>query len=355
MNGDATTSGSKPPTVYDVAKRAGVSIATVSSTFRRPETVREATRQIVIAAVNELGYVPSASARGLADGRTAVIGLLSYDYFLDATAAAPDPEADMLRDFPLYADEVQRGMELECWQRGYALMIGGPSRGYLTPATDIAGRVDGLAVFPQTLPEDELARIARRIPVIALSEPPHQDLLSHITVENRAGMRSITEHLIQEHGARRLVFVGGLNPAEATARFDGFRDALEAAGLHPPDAPLVPTDFLEGGPRPTFDLPNFTELPDGFVCATDEAALVLMERLRERGIRVPHDVAVTGFDGIAAGRVVEPPLTTVRQPMLEIGRSAVRILVEMIESQAAPTALELPVTLAVRQSCGCGQ
>lgn len=347
----------KPATVYDVAREAGVSIATVSSTFRRPDIVREATRRRVVDAANQLGYVPSANARGLAKGRTSVLGLLSYDYFIDdpATDSAMSDANHGLRDFPLYVDEVQRGMELECWQRGYALMIGGgPGGTSLTPATDIAGRVDGLAVFPQTLPRDELVRVARNTPVVALSEPPRDDALSHVAVDNRGGSRSVTEHLIKVHGARRLLFVGGLNPAEASARFEGFRDALEAAHLPVPGQPLVPADYLDDGPRPTFDLPDIGELPDAFVCSTDEAALVLMERLAEQGVRVPQDVAVTGFDGIAAGRVSIPALTTVRQPMIEIGRSAVRILIDMIEARDfKPATVELPVSLVVRSSCGC--
>lgn len=357
----------KAATVYDVAEKAGVSIATVSMTFRRPDRVKPATRELVHEAARSLHYVPSASARGLADGRTGALGLFSFDYLLRAEAVqrsslradgvtlvreGPD---ERCREFPLYVDEIQRGMELACWERGYALMIGGASHATApTTVTDIAGRVDGLAVFPQTVPTESLERIAGRIPVVAVSQPAHDDRLSHITVDNRGGTRAVTEHLIRDHGRRDLLFVGGLNPAEARARFTGFKDALRAAGLRVPRKPLVPatraTEVGRGAIELSVDLP----LPEAFVCATDDVALDLLDILAERGIRVPQDVAVTGFDGIAAGRIVRPALTTVRQPMVEMGQAVVEVLHDRINRPGRPPEVrELPVQVVVRESCGC--
>ena len=360
----------KGPTVYDVAEQAGVSIATVSFAFRRPEKVKASTREMVLAVAREMGYVPSASARGLAHGRTRAIGLFSFDYLLDSperrpatdasapnTKVAPgdlDPNEDF-RLFPLYVDEIQRGMELACWQHDYALMIGGPSRaGGTDTVTDIAGHVDGLAVFPQTLPPDALERIAGRIPVVAVSEPPQDDRLSHITVDNRGGMRAVTEHLIRDHGRRDLLFVGGLNPAEGRARFAGFRDALRAAGLRVPRKPLVPQTRVLPSGRAAVLLPDDLPMPEAFVCATDDVALDILDILAARGVRVPAEVAVTGFDGIVAGRVARPTLTTVRQPMVEMGRLVVEVLLRHIADPARPPEFrELPVQVVVRESCGC--
>jgi LacI family transcriptional regulator len=355
----------KAATVYDVARHAGVSIATVSMTFRRPDRVKESTRDLVLASARELHYVPSASARGLADGRTGVLGLFSFDYLLPGEAAgvAPggpvtfvreDPDEEC-REFPLYVDEIQRGMELACWQHGYALMIGGPSRaGGTTTVTDIAGHVDGLAVFPQTLPADALERIAGRIPVVAVSEPPQDDRLSHVTVDNRGGMRAVTEHLIRDHGRRDLLFVGGLNPAEGRDRFAGFRDALRAARLRVPRKPLLPETHLTPTGRAAVALPDDLPMPEAFVCATDDVALDVLGILAARGVRVPAEVAVTGFDGVVAGRVVRPALTTVRQPMVEMGRLVVDILRKRIADPARPPEFcELPVQVVLRESCGC--
>lgn len=351
---------SKSPTVYDVAQRAGVSIATVSFAFRKPERVRASTREAVLAAAAELGYVPNVSARGLADGRTGALGLYSYDYLLDEDQRAAgltlqEEEEGALR-FPLYVDEVQRGVELECWRRGYALMIGGGREATSgSVVTDIAGRVDGLAVFPGTVPPPVLERIARRLPVVEVSHPAADDGVDHVTVDNVGGMRDLTDHLLAVHGLTRLAFVGAVTSPDSAARFEGFRQALAAAGLDVPDSPLAPPvgDQLDAeslalslGPR--------RSRPQALVCATDLEALSTMSALSTAGIAVPKQIAVTGFDGIVAGRLHRPTLTTVRQPMEQLGREVVDLLVTRLDAfDAPPVHRQLPVRLVVRESCGC--
>jgi LacI family transcriptional regulator len=336
----------KSPTVYDVAQRAGVSIATVSFAFRRPERVKDATREAVFAAARELGYVPNASARGLAQRRTGALGLYAYDFLLAGAPVEATP-----RDFPLYVDEVQRGMQLECWRQGLALMTGGGPAS--ATVTDVAGRVDGLAVFPQTVPLEDLQHIARRIPVVEVSEPAVDDGLSHVTVDNAGGMRRMAAHLVVDHGLRRLAFVGTPESHEVAVRFKGFRAALRAAGITAPRAPLSAEGDAEAEARRLVARLR-EELPEAFVCATDQQALAMLDALQEAGVRVPEDVAVTGFDGIMAGLLSRPALTTVRQPMGEMGRAVVEILVERITAPAAPPAVrQLPVELVLRQSCGC--
>lgn len=350
----------KRPTVYDVAQRAGVSIATVSFAFRKPERVKHSTREAVLAAAAELGYVPNVSARGLADGRTGALGLYSYDYLLDvdqrAAGIPPQVEEDGALRFPLYVDEVQRGVELECWRRGYALMIGG-GRETTSGAvvTDIAGRVDGLAVFPRTVPASVLQRIARRIPVVEVSQPASDDGIDHVTVDNAGGMRAVTEHLLTVHRMTRLQFIGAITSSDSAARFTGFCEALAAAGLPAPQQPLAPAPGEDLDPAPVVrELTSGKRLPQALVCATDLEALSLMHALASVGIRVPARVAVTGFDGIVAGRVSRPTLTTVRQPMEQLGREVVDLLVARLETFGAPLAhRELPVRLDVRESCGC--
>ena len=338
----------KTPTVYDVAERAGVSIATVSFAFRRPERVKDTTREAVFAAARELGYVPNASARGLARRRTGALGLYSFDYLLAEAAVEASP-----RDFPLYVDEVQRGMQLECWRRGLALMTGGgPSSEQVV--TDIAGRVDGLAVFPQTVPLEDLQHIARRIPVVEVSEPVLGDGLSHVTVDNADGVRRATTHLVEHHGLRRLVFVGQGQSHEVAVRFKGFKAALKVAGLTPPRAPLHAGGDADAEAA-TLVARLRDELPEAVVCATDQQALAMLDALQAQGIRVPQDIAVTGFDGIVAGLLSRPTLTTVRQPMGEMGRAVVEILVDRLaEPDLAPENRQLPVELVLRESCGCG-
>jgi DNA-binding LacI/PurR family transcriptional regulator len=360
----------RKPTVYDVAERAGVSIATVSFALRRPDKVREATRQTVLAAARELGYVPNVMARGLAHGRTGALGLYSFDYLRDYDSDPQRIAADGLEPaeprghdngadpwlFPLYVDEVQRGVELECWRRGYALMIGGSNpAGSGAVVTDIAGRVDGLAVFPRTVPADVVHHIARRIPVVELSEPDDDDRLSHVTVDNSEGMRAVTAHLIEAHGLRDVMFVGTIDGAEGRARFAGFRAALRRAGLPVPRRSLAaPGGAVVQADAVVRELRERDRLPQGLVCITDQDAIALIERLHADGIEVPGEVAVTGFDGIIAGRLVSPALTTVRQPMQLLGRTVVEVLLDLIATPgSAPRNEQLPCSLVVRQSCGC--
>lgn len=346
------------PTVYHVADKAGVSIATVSFTFRQPAKVKESTRKAVEAAARELGYIPSASARGLAGGRTGALGLLTRagrpadpDPESSAGSAALDPDPDWRR-FPLYFDEVKRGVEEECWRRGYAVMVAGAtSANSEAVLTDLAGRVDALAVLADSVADADLRRIAERLPVVVLSESRLAGDLPQIDVDNSGGMRDLVEHLVHSHDLRDLAFVGALIDTDRVERFAAFQATLRAAGLQPPLASLGVTGDYRAMTR---DLTDRDAWPDAFVCESDEVALAVMDTLRDIGVDVPEQVAVTGFDGIVAGRVSSPQLTTVRQPMTAMGAEAVKILVDRIErpQERAPSRC-FPVQLVVRQSCGC--
>ncbi len=353
---------SERPTVYDVAERAGVSIATVSFAFTQPERVRKKTLDTVLAAAASLGYVPNASARGLAKGRTGAIGLYSFDYLLEGDERRRDA-ADELRAgaegdarlFPLYSDVVQRGVELECRRRGLALMLGSSSRdGNLSAVVDVAGRVDGLIAFAGAAPADALARIARRIPVVELGGETRAAGVRTVAVDHRSGMRRLVEHLLREHGHRRFGYVGVVGgTADVVSRFDGYADALTAAGITV-DPPLESRPGLEETTRAALGpVLSGGRLPDVFVCATDQEALVVLDVLREAGVDVPGRVAVTGFDGVIAARLCSPPLTTVQQPMETVGRAAVRLLVQAEAGEPEAAQSPLPTEPVIRRSCGC--
>jgi DNA-binding LacI/PurR family transcriptional regulator len=346
------------PTVYDVAERAEVSIATVSFTYRRPDKVKPATRAKVLAAAKDLGYMPSGSAKSLAHGRTGAIGLFSFDYYLDldlrgaqrrrrSSSDGVDPTDALVRSFPLYVDEIQRGVELECWARGYALLLnGGQGTDSAAVVSDIAGRVDGLAVFPRTVPHELLLQIARRIPVVELGDVAHGDQLGHVTVDNFTATRSLAEHLLSAHGLRELQFVRDAASWDNTERFAGFRAAVSAAGLPAPEEPLSPQQVPE--------LIGRGAVPQGLLCSNDLTALHVIDVLSAAGVEVPQQVAVTGFDGILAGRLSRPTLSTIRQPMEEMGRAAVDVLIkQMTTPDNAPEQLQMPASVVLRESCGC--
>lgn len=346
--------------MYDVAERSGVSIATVSRVYRNPDSVRAQTRERVLEAARELGYVPSGNARGLASRTTGVLGLCFPDY------ADPDAEADAENDSGaddaamLYSDQIIRGMERAARRHGYALLIaaslqGGPE----SLVARVAGRVDGFAVLAQTVPTEDLEVISRRLPVVMLAGPREIDHLDHLVVANAAGERELTRHLIEDHGLRRLAFVGGdPDSPDAEARFRGFREACGDAGLPVPDAPDLRTGMMtraEGARAAETLLDRGGERPDAMVFANDQMAVGALRALERREVRVPEDMAVTGFDGIPLSRIVRPSLTTVRQPIRQLGEQAVELLVQRLaDPSREPVSLELPVSLARRASCGCG-
>ncbi|WP_026530063.1 LacI family DNA-binding transcriptional regulator [Haematomicrobium sanguinis] len=357
----------KAPTVYDVAAKAGVSIATVSFAFRQPHRVKDSTRETVLSAARELGYLPSGSARGLARGRTGVLGVFSFDYYADdeaGSAAGPlTAAADRNRDYryyPVYGDEVQRGMALQCRARGYALLTGSATEmsGNAQRIQDLAGQVDGLAIFPNVVSDEQLRLIAQRIPVVELSSPGEVRAggQAHVSVDNESGMRALLDHLIRVHGFRRFTFLDAQTSSpDFRGRSHFFAEALAESGIDAEVASHIVSDDASPWAAAEVDrlLADPAGLPDVLVCVHDEIALPMMDELERRGISVPGDVAVTGFDGIVAGRLSRPPLTTVRQPMEAIGRSAVDMLIRAAEGSGEAQTQVLPVELMVRESCGC--
>ena len=350
------------PTVYDVAKEAGVSIATVSYAFAKPDRVKRETLQRVLEIADRLGYVPSASARGLAKGATRAIGVYAFDYLIDSRGpGAGDLKVPLdlnARHFPLYSDEVRRGVELECRAAGYAVMIGSGSRlDHVPQIIDVAGRVDALITFANVASDSALDQIAARIPVVELGGRASSATRMTVAVNNREAMAGLVEHLVDVHQHRDLMYVGRPHTHEMTERLHGFEDTITRHGL-------AANAVLESSPARDPLTRNSVgaviasgHLPDAFVCATDQEALVVIDAVTEAGLRVPADVAVTGFDGILAGRMVQPILTTVRQPMEETGRVAVQKLLAALDpSRARVEDLDVePLTgiLAVGGTCGC--
>jgi len=384
----------KTATVYDVAADAGVSIATVSRVFRRPDDVRASTRETVLASVRSLGYVPSASARGLAARRTGVLGLFFPDF--DAVddesfdndndndsdagadvetdaAAAPRRLVEIVRDMPdtggaqradLYFDEVLRGSEVQAWRDGFTLMIGvGRGSNPVDIVTDIAGRVDGLALLAGSVPDSLLDHVSRRIPIVLIAGARRDDDFDHVTVANAEGMRALTRHVVDDLGVRDPVFVSGpAATADDVERYEGFRLALSESGIDPDALSVLHGDFTRAGGRlvATRLLAARADaglskagsgLPRALMCSNDQTALGIMEVLTAHGIRIPDDTIVTGFDGIVESRISTPRLTTVQQPMIALGRAAVSVMGRRLaEPDHAPMARRLPVTLLLRES-----
>jgi LacI family transcriptional regulator len=361
----------KTPTVYDVAARAGVSIATVSRVLRTPDAVRPETRERVLGAVTELGYVPSGSARGLAERRTGVLGL----YFPGFDAMDDVPELNELgldgrvgaeytiveermppedeRPTSLFLDEVLRGAEVEAWRRGFVLMIGvGRDDPATSIARDMAGRVDGLVVLANSVPDEVLARLSARIPIVVIAGPRQGDRDDHVTVSNAQGMAALTRHVLEQTGGRLPSYrAGPADSPDGAERWEGFRLAITEAGHRVDEVPVLHGDFTRAcGRRVGAELVRHG-LPPALMSSNDQMALGVLDAFQTAGVRVPQDVVVTGFDGIDAAQRSVPPLTTVRQPMVDLGRAAIQVLAHRLEDrEGSPLSVRLPVEVVLRGS-----
>lgn len=339
---DAGTVGERPvrrsPTIYEVAARAGVSIATVSRVQRNAALVAGPTRDRVTRAIEELEYRPSSLGRRLAHGSHEATGIVFPDL------SGP------------YYSAVILGYEEASAAEGRSVLILGTHRrpGAVDQVLDLSDRVDGLVIMGRTVDDTVVEELHRRgVPVVMLARHAVAGADS-VRVDNRTAATALVTHLI-EHGHRSIVFVGDPDAsADAGERWAGYLAAHLAVGLEPAQRP-VPCAYREADGRDAGralleESPRATAL----VGANDEIAIGLLEAARDAGLRVPQDVAITGWDDIPAARHLSPPLTTVRQPMHEIGRRAAALLHERIGgSRRQPRHDVLPTELVVRASCGC--
>lgn len=336
-------------TIYHVARRSGVSTATVSRVMKGGTGFSAATRERVLAAAGELAWVPSGSARGLASRRTGIVGLIFPD--LDNT---DEPG----QDSPLYFDQIIRGAERAATAMGDAVLIAGSRCATGRELVfSVASKVDGLVVLAGSLSKRDLEQVRRSVPVVLLADRASHRGTDGVAADNRGGTRAATSHLIGAHKYRDLVFVGGVERApDSIERFAGFCDALQEAGLPIPDAPAALGEFTEsGGELAMRQLLGAPRIPRAVVFANDQMAIGALSALRRERIPVPTQMAIVGFDDIAAARHVRPALTTVRQPMRDLGEQAVRLLFERVaEPDGARRAIVLATELILRRSCGCG-
>jgi LacI family transcriptional regulator len=320
-------------TIRDVAAHAGVSIATVSRVMRGTVPVAAETQRRVLASVNDLRFMPSPLGRLLAEGRHAANGIV----FPDLSG-------------PYYA-EVILGYEEVASELDQAVLILS-THGHSDAAEmvlELAARVDGLVVLGRTVSDEVVAEIAARGTPLVLLARTGMDSIDSIQAENRGSARQLTRHLL-DHGCRRLEFLGdAASSPDTLERWLGLKYALSRAGL-PVSEPISAAFSEVEGHHAAADLIE-DGLPDAVVCANDELALGLMAGLGGMGVHVPDDVAVTGWDDVMAARYTG--LTTVRQPMRELGAHAALTLDRRIRGDTGPARHEvLPTRLIVRHSCG---
>lgn len=340
------------PTIYDVAKRAGVSIATVSRALNGRSYLRPETRERVLQAVRELHFVPNGAARGLSSGSQRVLGLL----FIRSTGA--DEMLDLEHESLLFTDSVIRGAELSAYKSGYSLLLSGVDSGDSSPdISALTGKCDGLIVLDRVLHERRVAPLAKRIPTVLLAGSGRSRSAVTVRVDNAEAMRGVAEHLVVHHGLQRLAFLSGFaDSPDSVTRMDGFCSSAAEFGATVEDDPLWLSDYTATGAVGVLErrMGAGSPLPEAVACANDQSAIGVMHALQRAGVQVPDDVAVTGFDDIPVGRHMSPPLTTVRQPTQQLGSAAVDALVTLIENPGNNLReIVLPTRVIIRASCGC--
>ncbi len=339
-----------PLTIYDVASRAGVSIASVSRVLNGQGSPRAATRDRVMEAVRELGFVPDGAARALSNGLKEVVGVV-----FRRGDETPFPDED---ESFLFIDVIYRGIELAARRRGFDVLMGsvGFNDGNVAArVAAVAGKADGLILHDRMVPAGAISRLTSMVPVVTLAATPVRGAMN-VRCDNDSGMRELVRHLTSHHGYRTLGYISGrIDSPDNRARAKAIEDEAAAHGARVEHGLDWQGDYsAAGGARVVSGLLDAGKaLPRAIVCANDQTALGAIHALARHGLRVPQDVAVTGFDDVPVARHLHPPLTTVRQPMQELGAAAFEVLYSKISTGRADADVLLPVQLIVRESCGC--
>jgi LacI family transcriptional regulator len=344
--------GQAPPTIYDVARHAGVSIATVSRAINDLDGLRPATKARVMAAVEELGYIPDATARSLSLGAHATIGFLFISRAHEAYLKAADEDHESL----LFDHDITRGAMWRAQVEGYKMMIGYvDSRSAASTARDILGRTDGLVLVDRVVDAETLAWLSHRKPVVAVAweHPVAEETV--LRIDNRGSMTELVQHLTRVHGHRQIgVITGPSSSADAVERLACVYEVARQEG-----AAVVEMgcgDYSETFAARLAErwLASGAELPRAVMCMNDQMATGLLATLERRGIAVPERCAVTGFDDIIISRYLRPALTTVRQPAEELGSLAVITILDALNGEQSQTRdIVLHTEVMIRQSCGC--
>jgi LacI family transcriptional regulator len=325
--------------VRQIAELAGVSIATVSRVSRGIGQVSPETRRRVLETINTHGYRPSHLGRALAQRRHGALGLvfpgLSGPYY-----------AELIQGFESEAVETRTSVHIVCTHL---------RRDSAEQVLEMARRVDGVAVLGGTVDDATLSKLAESMPVVVIGGAA-PDGIASVRVDNTSAAAELTRHLLDVHGLRELAFVGTpTGSPDVTERWQGFRDAHRQVGIPVPRRPIrVAMQQHDGVIAIEKLIRDGDPLPQGIVCANDELALGVLVGALARGVVVPGDLAITGFDHVPMAALVSPPLTTVRQPIRELAATAARMLLhDAAGDLLSPDPVVLPTSLVVQSSCGC--
>jgi LacI family transcriptional regulator len=327
-------------TIKDVAREAGVSVATVSRVWNEAAFVSTETRQRVAAVAARLGYSPHGAARSLITRTTHALGVLLPDLYGE------------------FFSEIIRGIDHTAQAAGYHILVSSShdSKDEIDAALrSMRGRVDGLIIMsPDLEARRTLQTLQGSFPVVLLNGGAEAKAFDTITIENHEGAREMTRHLIAR-GHRRIAMVcGPQRNYDAAERLRGYHTALTESGIEHEASLVVRGDFSElSGYGAVSQLLELEPRPTAIFAANDSMAIGALSALREAGLRVPDDVAVAGFDDIPLARYLTPPLSTVHVDISQLGERAAALLLTSLRKGNRPhQQLQLSTTLVIRASCG---
>lgn len=329
-----------PVTIYDVAREAGVSMATVSRVVNGNPNVKPSTRKKVLAAIEQLGYRPNAVARGLASKRTTTVGVVIPDIaspFFAELARGIDDIASMYKYNIILCDSDER-IEREL---------------HLTN-TLLEKQVDGIIFMGREITENHMQVFTTAaVPIVLAGTKDPTGQLPSVDISHYEAGYDATKHLI-EKGHKRIAMVTGplIDPLTGMRRFEGYKKAMEEAGLSFKDSYVYNGNFrYESGLEAVDQFMSLVERPTAIFAASDEMAVGVIHGIQDRGLRVPEDVEVIGFDNIRLAEMVRPRLTTVVQPMYDIGAVAMRLLTKYMNNEKVENHIVLlPHRIEERQS-----
>ncbi|MFN4146288.1 MAG: LacI family DNA-binding transcriptional regulator [Runella sp.] len=328
-------------TIKEIAYKLGISTSTVSRALRGLPEIKADTRAAVVRMAEELDYQPNLLAKNLAKSHTKTIGVVvpSLSYYFFASVISSIEEAAL--------------------QAGYSVMICQTNESYLREISQIENllnsQIEGLilSVSRDTSQTEHIERLLRKkVPIVLFDRYIENLEVSKVIVDNKAAAFQATEHLIENGCTRLACLAGPQNLLISNQRLEGFKEALQKYGLPFCKQYVLHSDFSqENTMMQAFQLMNLPQPPDGLLTMSDRIAFAAMHALKQRGVKIPQELAVVSFNNEPHCNYLSPSLTSVSQPIAEMGRQAVRLLLKHLQNDDNPNeTVILPTQLMVRES-----
>ncbi len=331
------------PGIKDIARLSGVSPATVSRVLRNPGLVSEDTRTRVMAAIDKAGYKPNRFGASLRTQKSGNIMVVIPDITNQVNAG------------------IIRAIESEAQKAGYCILLGDtqgkPEREQHYADMVNSGQADGILLFTANLPfslDHSRPLLGQLPPLVNANEANEYDEIYKVVIDNRAGAQAAMEHLLELGHTRIAAVLGPLETPTSRERLAGYRQALEHANIEIDEELIIPGDYgTESGRLAMEKLLKLRHRPTAVFCFSDDMAIGAVSVLHQYGFAIPGDMSVMGFDDIRYATLLSPALTTVHQPLEEIGKASMQLLLQQLKGEEPEQRyIVQPFSLVIRQSTG---